>query len=363
MEDTFFVVPESLHNELVRKVFENRGFDGEEATAVAEFAAFATRHGVRTHNALKALHLDELFGSAVGGCKPKARVEIKESRFDACQTWNANHKVGQAVAYDAMDACIEMAEKHGSGTVIVDNAFHYLWGGGYVMKAAAQGYYAYTNCTSSLAEVVPFGGKTPTLGTNPHSWGLPTTDAVGFPIVVDWATSVIAMGRVQQLMREGKDLPPNAAVDADGKETTNPNEAVSLLPFGAHKGYGLGLLNEIMAAMSGGSLPTLRGIPKDIPEEKFSCNFFFQVIHPEAFDAGNFAGNRNQGDNLQAVLDDVLKEGNENCLLPGQMEAQFAKKSETNQGLLFSNKELEEFAGLAKDTDVEFDPEQFPVAS
>ena len=118
-----------------------------------------------------------------------------------------------------------------------------------------------------------------------------------------------------------------------------------------------------MGAMSGGSLPTLRGIPKDIPEEKFSCNFFFQVIHPEAFDAGNFAGNRNQGDNLQAVLDDVLKEGNENCLLPGQMEAQFAKKSEINQGLLFSNKELEEFANLAQDTDVAFDPEQFPAAS
>ena len=231
------------------------------------------------------------------------------------------------------------------------------------MKVASQGYYAYTNCTSSLAEVVPFGGKTPTLGTNPHSWGLPTSEAVGFPIVVDWATSVIAMGRVQQLMREGKNLPPNAAVDAEGKETTDPNEAVSLLPFGAHKGYGLGLLNEIMGAMSGGSLPTLRGIPKDIPEEKFSCNFFFQVIHPEAFDAGNFAGSRNQGANLQAVLDDVLKEGNENCLLPGQMEAQFAKKSGTNQGLLFSNKELEEFANLAQDTDVAFDPEQFSVAS
>ena len=155
MEDTFYVVPEDLHNRLVQKIFENRGFDGDEANAVARFAAFATLHGVRTHNALKALHLDELFGSAVGGCKPKTNVEIKESRFDACQTWNANHKVGQAVAYDAMDACIEMADKHGSGTVIVDNAFHYLWGGGYVMKAASKGYYAYTNCTSSLAEVVP----------------------------------------------------------------------------------------------------------------------------------------------------------------------------------------------------------------
>ncbi|MBT3637630.1 MAG: lactate dehydrogenase, partial [Opitutae bacterium] len=157
--------------------------------------------------------------------------------------------------------------------------------------------------------------------------------------------------------------PPHAAVDAMGNETTDPNQAVSLLPFGAHKGYGLGLLNEIMGGMIGGSLPTVRGIPKDIPEEKFSCNFFFQVIHPEAFDAGNFAGNRNQGANLKAVLDDVLKEGNENCLLPGQMEAQFAQKSEKNQGLLFSEKELEEFAQLARDSEVAFDPEQFPLAN
>ena len=132
------------------------------------------------------------------------------------------------------------------------------------MKAAAQGYYAYTNCTSSLAEVVPFCGKTPTLGTNPHSWGLPTSKAVGFPVVVDWATSVIAMGRVQQLKRESKPLPPNAAVDSQGTVTTDPDQAVSLLPFGAHKGYGLGLLNEIVGAMTGGSLPTLRGIPKDL---------------------------------------------------------------------------------------------------
>ena len=84
------------------------------------------------------------------------------------------------------------------------------------MEAAQKGYIAYTNCTASLAEVVPFKGAFPTLGTNPHSWGFPTTEAVGFPIVIDWATSVIAMGRVQQLKREGKQLPPNAAVDKIG---------------------------------------------------------------------------------------------------------------------------------------------------
>jgi hypothetical protein len=96
-----------------------------------------------------------------------------------------------------MDRCMELADKYGVGIVSVDNAFHYLWGGGYVIEAAKKGYIAYTNCPAALTEVVPFGGKFPSLGTNPHSWGFPTTDAVGFPICIDWATSVVAMGRVQ----------------------------------------------------------------------------------------------------------------------------------------------------------------------
>ncbi|MBG30991.1 MAG: lactate dehydrogenase [Opitutae bacterium] len=349
MTESFKVVSQEIHDDLVCAAFRHRGFDEAEALAAAQFSAYATKHGIRTHNALKALHLDELFGSAVGGCAPSAKIEIKQKRFDACQTWNANKKLGQAVACSAMEACIEMADKHGSGTVVVDDAFHYLWGGGYVMDAARKGYFAYTNCTSTLAEVVPFTGKTPTLGTNPHSWGLPTCEAIGFPVVVDWATSVIAMGRVQQLKREGQELPPNAAVDDEGNPTTDPNAAASLLPFAAHKGYGLGLLNEIIGAMAGGSLPTVRGIPGEVSGEKYSCNFFFQVIHPEAFDAGSFAHGRSQAENLKTVLADILKEGNEHCLLPGQPEALFAERSEKNGGLLFSEKELDEFDEVAEE--------------
>ena len=204
-----------------------------------------------------------------------------------------------------MDAAIALADRYGVGTVSVDNAFHYLWGGGYVMDAARRGYIAYTQCTAALAEVVPFGGKFPTLGTNPHSWGFPTTAAVGFPIVIDWATSVIAMGRVQQLKREGLPLPPMAALDRNGSPTTDPNEAVSLLPFGAHKGYGLSLINELVGAFIGGSLPTLRSRWEREPEEKHTCAFFFQVIHPDALSAGAFAKGRDQAGNVKAVIDEM----------------------------------------------------------
>jgi len=349
MSETFYVVPEETHNALVKAAYEHRGFNNSEADYAAKFSAYATRHGIRTHNALKALHLDHLFGSCAGGCKPGAAIEKKPSRFAASETWNANRKLGQATAYEAIETAMQLADKYGIGMVSVDNAFHYLWGGGYVLEAASRGYIAYTNCTAALAEVVPFTGKFPTLGTNPHSWAFPTKEAIGFNLVVDWATSVVAMGRVQQFLREGKSLPPNAAVDKNGNITTDPAKVSALVPFGAHKGYGLSLINELTGAFIGGSLPTLRSRWDQQPEEKHTPNFFFQVIHPEAMNGGDFAMGRNQTENVKAVIEDIIGHGNENCLLPGQMEAEFYKRSEENAGLLFSEKEIEAFNELAEE--------------
>ena len=348
MSETFHVISREAHEALVTAAYVKRGFGAKESAQAAQMASMATHHGIRTHNALKALHLDELFGSGakVPGCTPNATVTRKPSRFEAAEVWDAHQKLGQAVAVDAIERCIQLADKYGVGTVSVDNAFHYLWGGGYVMEAAKRGYIAYTNCTATLAEVVPFQGKFPTLGTNPHSWGFPTTDSLGFPIVIDWATSVIAMGRVQVLKREGKPLPPDAAVDKDGKVTLDPNQAVSLIPFGAHKGYGLSLINEIVAAFIGGSLPTIRS-REHVPGEKQACAFFFQVIHPEAVSSGVFARGRSQSQNVKAVIDDILGHGNEKCMLPGQLEAAAAERSRKAGGLLFSKAEIEEFNRIA----------------
>ena len=347
--ETFYVVPEQQHNDLVDQAYRHRGFNVDESKAAARFSSYASWHGIRTHNAIKALHLDHLFGSQAGGCAPASTIEKLPSRFAATEVWNANRKLGQATAYEALDRCVELADEFGIGQVSVDNAFHYLWGGGYVMEAAKRGYIAYTNCTAALAEVVPFMGKFPTLGTNPHSWGFPTTEAIGYPIVIDWATSVVAMGRVQQLKREGVPLPPNAAVDKDGNPTTDAGAAAALLPFGAHKGYGLSLINELVGGLIGGSLPTIRSREVTDPDEKRTPCFYFQVIHPEALSAGAFAKGRNQAENVKAVIDDILGHGNENCLLPGQIEAGAAARSEKNEGLLFSTAELDAFDEIAEE--------------
>ena len=352
---TNYVMPAAMHNAIIAAAYRARGFTPDEADAAARTGESAARHGIKTHNAIKALHLDDHFGSKSNGCKPGARIERLPSRYKAVQRWNANRKLGQAVALEAMDECMRLADEYGVGAVAVDNAFHYLWGGGYVIDAAKKGYIAYTCCTAALAEVVPFGGKFPTLGTNPHSWGFPTTNAIGFPICIDWATSVVAMGRVQQFAREGKQLKPGWAVDANGNPTTDPNAAKALFPFGEHKGYGLALIDEIVAAFIGGSLPTLRSRWGTGPaDEKRTPAFFFQCVRPDAL-ASEFALGRSQDENVKAVLRDVLGHGNEACILPGQPEAEAFRKSEQLGGLLFTAAEVDAFEQIAREANVPFD--------
>lgn len=350
----YFVVPREKHEELITAAYAHRGYGETEAAAAARMCSEASWHGIRTHNALKALHLDELFGSGSGGCVPGAEIEILETRFPAVQAWNANRKLGQAVACEAIETCIRLADQYGSGTVAIDNAFHYLWGGGYVMDAAKRGYIAYTNCTSTLAEVVPFGGKFPTLGTNPHSWGFPTTAAVGYPVVIDWATSEIAMGKVEQYKREDKKLEAPFGVDENGNPTDNPFAVKALLPFGRHKGYGLGLLNELYGAAIGGALPTLRGraTTAEGTGEKTTSAFYFQIVHPEAISGGDFSNGRSQAENITAVIQDILGHGNETCMLPGTIEANNAKLSVDAGGLLFTAAEIRGFNELAEECDL-----------
>jgi LDH2 family malate/lactate/ureidoglycolate dehydrogenase len=344
--EQFRVVPRPWHDELISAVYRQRGYTADEALGAARMAGEASWHGIRTHNAIKALYIEKNHRSGGGGCVPGAALRYLPSRFAASQVWDAQRKLGQPVALEAIETCMQLADRYGIGQVSVDQACHYLWGGGYVLQAAQRGYIAYTNCTAALAEVVPFGGRTPTLGTNPHSWAFPTQGILGYPVLIDWATSVIAMGRIDQCRREGRKLPPGAAVDAQGELTIEPNQAAALLPFGAHKGYGLSLVNELMAAFIGGSLPTLRNRTR-VAGEKHTTAFYFQVIHPEALSGGSFAVGRTQLENVQAVLADIRGHGNEAAQLPGQVEAEAAARSRENQGLLFTIAEISELNLLA----------------
>src|SRR5450755_1903454 len=116
-----YIVPVKVHNDLVAAAYLHRGYTADEAAAAARFSELTARHGIKTHNAIKALHLDELFGSKSGGCVPGAKIDKPASKFKAVQRWNANRKLGQAVAFEGMDAAMKLADEFGVGIVSVDN--------------------------------------------------------------------------------------------------------------------------------------------------------------------------------------------------------------------------------------------------
>ena len=171
------------------------------------------------------------------------------------------------------------------------------------------------------------------------------------------------MGRVQQLQREGKNLPSNAALDTRGQLTRDPAKVAALLPFGAHKGYGLGLINEVIAGFIGGSSPTLRGqFPGD--DEKHACCYQFIVIHPDALSAGRYAGKRSRKDNLKVIIEDIRQGANKDALLPGEREFRAQQLSEQQGGLFFSEAEITAFTAIAREIEfTDWVPDQYPLAS
>ena len=82
------------------------------------------------------------------------------------------------------------------------------------------------------------------------------------------------------------------------------------------------------------------------------------MIHPDAIQ-GSYALGRSRDENLKAVIDDILSNGNEKCLLPGQLEADFAKRTAAAGGLLFTQAEIDAFAEIAAECSFAFDANSF----
>ncbi|XOV72628.1 MAG: Ldh family oxidoreductase [Verrucomicrobiota bacterium] len=343
--EQLYVIKTDWHDQVVQRAFEKIGYSPAEVHQVVRNCRAALENGVRTHNAIKAIHLEALFGVRQGGTTCGANILKQKRKFSAVKFWDAQKKIGPAVAYEAVDECAAMAEDYGVGVVAVDNAWHYFWGGGYVLELAQRGFIGFTICTALLAEVVPYGGSKPVLGTNPHSWGLPTQEVCGFPVLVDWATSVISMGKAQQLAREGKSLPYQCAVNQKGNVTNDPKQIAGLLPFGLHKGYGLSLINELIAGIIGGWKPTERGRFAE-GYKKSSTTFLFLALHPEAIE-GNFVSS-DRKENLKSIVNDILCKENQGAILPGQLEYEARCRCQQAGGLLLTEAEFNSFNEIAK---------------
>lgn len=147
---------------------------------------------------------------------------------------------------------VAAARENGTASLAICHAHTCTSLGYFTEQIAAQGLIA-IGFTNASAIVVPPGGTQPTIGTNPIACTVP-----GDPDPVmhfDFSTSAVALGKITMANAAGESIPLGWAVDADGQPTTDPAEALKggLVSAGGYKGWGLGLLVEVLAAgMTGG---------------------------------------------------------------------------------------------------------------
>lgn len=159
-------------------------------------------------------------------------------------------------AYPAVElVCRElpqMARESGIAMAAVARSHHLGQAGLPAERLAEQGLVAIL--LSNTPKAISFwGGRKPMMGTNPIAFAAPRSHEP--PLVIDLSLSRVARGKILAAQREGRPIPADWALDADGRPTTDPDAAIrgSMLPIGDAKGAALVLMVEVLAAALTGS--------------------------------------------------------------------------------------------------------------
>lgn len=244
--------PADAVERLIRDTLAAAGFLPETATQAAQHLVEAELRGVGSHGVNRlAWYLGR---QRIGELKPAARPLL--ARDDGSLLLiDGGGGLGIPAMNLAVEALVPRVKAKGIAAAAVVNVGHTGRVGAYVEAAAAHGLFALSfggGGHAKWAAVVPYGGAEPVMSTNPYALALPG-DAAG-PLVVDFATSASANGKIALAAREGRRLPPGTIIDREGRPTTDPADFAAggaLLTMGGPKGSGLGLVAELMGLLLG----------------------------------------------------------------------------------------------------------------
>jgi (2R)-3-sulfolactate dehydrogenase (NADP+) len=182
-----------------------------------------------------------------------------------------------------LSTAVETAREMGTATLAICHS-HTCTALGYFTEQIAEAGLIGIGFTNASAVVSPPGGTAAVLGTNPISLAVPAKNG-GVAFLFDQSTSAIALGKITMAAAAGETIPLGWAVDAQGNPTTDPNAALkgSLVSTGGYKGWGFGLMVEILAAAVTGSvtsrdvkgLKLADGAPHDLGQ-------FYFLVDPTA---------------------------------------------------------------------------------
>ena len=256
------------------------GSSPAEAAIVAEHLVEANLSGHDSHGVGM---LDAYVRDLEAGMLKVNQTPDVVSDTGTISVWDARGGYGQVIAREAVEWAIEVARKHGVAVNGLRNAHHIGRVGTYGEIAARAGMVAlhFVNVASGPPPVAPFRGREGRFLTNPVCIAIPGTDNIE-PILLDFATSRVAMGKVRVAHNSGKPMLDGALLDHTGQPTTDPSVMYGeqrgvVLPFGEHKGSGLALVCELLAGAIVGSTTVTTQTP---PERGIVNGMLSIVIDP-----------------------------------------------------------------------------------
>lgn len=232
-----------------------------------------------------------------GGLRPNAVITVVRESPSAALLDGGNG-FGQVVAHRAMTLAIAKARTTGVGAVAARNSNHFGTASYFTLMAARAGLVglAFTNASP---EMPPWGGALALVGTNPWSVAVPCRRE--HPVVLDLSNATSGKGAIRHFAALGGPLPPDWAMDAQGRPVTDPDAAADalLVPIGGYKGYGIALAVDLLTGgLAGGAVGSAVGSPYQFGRPQ-GVSHLTMALDPAAF-AGT--------DALAAAVDTLARE-------------------------------------------------------
>jgi LDH2 family malate/lactate/ureidoglycolate dehydrogenase len=248
-------------------------------------------------------------------------------------TLDGGNNVGYIAAYRAAEVAIEKTRAMGIAAVGAYNSYFSGRNAYFVERIVREGFFA-LHTASGQPHVLPPGAAAPALGTNPISFGFPTTEA---PVIVDFGTAALMWGEVMLHARLGLPLPPDVGFDREGAPTTDASEALKggVGAFGGYKGYALSLAIQAMGLLAGAQL--VRNQPLDY-------GFFFFALDP-AIMLPNADFREQMSAFVQAIKATPRKPGTEAIRIPSERAFQ-ERERRRQEGIVLERKVVDALEAL-----------------
>ena len=336
--------------EFSKKALVKAGVSEENAKITADTLVGTDMFGVLTHGTKNLSGYIQKMEAGGLDAKAEPTVVCEGPSFAIL---NGNKAVGMVSAYKAMELAIKKAKETGVAYVGVKNSCHFGAAGYYANLAAKEGLIGLAMSNTDPVIAVPNGCKK-AIGTNPFSFAAP--DGNGKSIFLDIALSNVAALKVIMAKEKGQEIPDTWLVDEKGLPTTDSSlfpQNASLQPMGAHKGYGLAVLVELLSAVVTGA-----GMLSEVASWNLDLSSTNNVGHAFiAIDISKMMPENVYKQRVTQMVEELKNapkaEGKDKIFLPGEMEWEKRELALASDEMEITDAHADSLKSLSEKTGIE----------